>query len=540
MQIDSSIHKANALVIDANATARSMITAQLRELGVGFVRSVTRVKDARIVLENAPFDLVICDYHFEGHEESGQDLLDELRREQLLPYSTVFMMITAEATYAKVAEAAEAALDGYLIKPYTLMALAERIQSSRHRKRVLGPIFEAIEAQEFERAAQLCLDRFEKRQEFWLFAARIGAELLLRLRRHEDAKKLYEAIIAAKTVPWAKLGVARADLEAGNLSSARRTLENLIGELPDHADSHDVLGRVHMEQGDLVAALATYRTAVELTPGCLMRMQRAGTLSFYSGARDEALKSLERAVIAGSRSKLFDMFTLVLVALMRFDRRDSKGLKQTYDQLLRQIERFPNSVRLQRFRTCLEGLLALMDKRTADALQVARSLAGDLTDDAADHESASVVIAIWMRLAQTSLQLDEMDLMMERIGMRYCINKASTEILVAMCEQNEKAIEILRDCHAKVFDIAETAMKQSLRGQAGVGVELLMQQGSKTRNAKLIDMAMSVLKRHEEKIDNAADLERGIAQLQERYVKPLGASVGRGRSAGGLALRGAS
>ncbi len=540
MLIDASIHKANALVIDANANARSLITAQLRELGVGFVRSVTRVKDARIVLENAPFDLVICDYHFDGHDESGQDLLDELRREQLLPYSTVFMMITAEATYAKVAEAAEAALDGYLIKPYTLMALGERIQSSRHRKRVLAPIFEAIESQDFERAAQLCMDRFDRRQEFWLFAARIGAELLLRLRRHDDAKKLYEAIIAAKTVPWAKLGVARADLEAGNLVSARRTLENLIGELPDHADSHDVLGRVHMEQGDLAAALETYRTAAELTPGCLMRMQRAGTLSFYSGARDDALRVLDRAVASGSKSKLFDMFSLVLVALMRFDRRDGKGLKQTIETLNRQIERFPSSVRLQRFKTCMDGLQALQEKRTAEALDKARSLARDLVDDAADHESASIVIAIWMRLAEQALQLDEMDELLERIGMRYCINKASTEILVAMCEKNEKAAQILRDCHAKVFEIAETAMKQSLRGQAGIGVELLMQQGAKTRNAKLIDMAMSVLKRHEDKIDRAADLEQGILQLQDRYVKPLGASVGRGRSAGGVALRGAS
>ncbi|MFN4117015.1 MAG: response regulator, partial [Inhella sp.] len=535
-----SIHKANALVIDANANARSLITAQLRELGVGFVRSVTRVKDARIVLENAPFDLVICDYHFDGHDESGQDLLDELRREQLLPYSTVFMMITAEATYAKVAEAAEAALDGYLIKPYTLMALGERIQSSRHRKRVLGPIFQAIESQDFERAAQLCMDRFDRRQEFWLFAARIGAELLLRLRRHDDAKKLYEAIIAAKTVPWAKLGVARADLEAGNLVSARRTLENLIGELPDHADSHDVLGRVHMEQGDLAAALETYRTAAELTPGCLMRMQRAGTLSFYSGARDDSLRILDRAVASGSKSKLFDMFSLVLVALMRFDRRDGKGLKQTIETLNRQIERFPSSVRLQRFKTCMDGLQALQEKRTAEALDKARSLARDLVDDAADHESASVVIAIWMRLAEQALQLDEMDELLERIGMRYCINKASTEILVAMCEKNEKAAQILRDCHAKVFEIAETAMKQSLRGQAGVGVELLMQQGAKTRNAKLIDMAMSVLKRHADKIEQAADLEQSILQLQDRYVKPLGASVGRGRSAGGVALRGAS
>ena len=129
MLIDATIHKANALVIDSNANSRSLITSQLRELGLGFVRAVTRVKDARIVLENAPYDLVICDYHFEGHEESGQDLLDELRRENLLPYSTVFMMITGEATYATVAEAAEAALDGYLIKPYTLNALAERIQA---------------------------------------------------------------------------------------------------------------------------------------------------------------------------------------------------------------------------------------------------------------------------------------------------------------------------------------------------------------------------------------------------------------------------
>ncbi len=541
MQIDATIHKANALVIDANANARSLITAQLRELGVGFVRSVARVKDARIVLENAPFDLVLCDYHFEGHEESGQDLLDELRREQLLPYSTVFMMITAEATYATVAEAAEAALDSYLIKPYTLMALAERIQNARHRKRVLGTIFEAIESQNFEEAAELCLERFQRRQEYWLFAARIGAELLLRLRRHDEARQLYEAIIAAKTVPWAKLGVARSDLEAGNLVSARRTLENLIGELPDHADSHDLLGRVHMEQGDLDAALATYRTAVDLTPGCLMRLQRAGCLSFYAGRRDDALKALERAMLAGSRSKLFDLFSMVLIALMRYDRRDGKGLKQTLEQLMRHIERVPSSVRLQRFRSCMDGLLALQEKRSADALLVARSLASDLVDDAADHETASVVIAIWVRLADSTLQLDEMNELLERIGLRYCINKASTEVLSAMCEKNESAVQILRDCHARIFEIAETAMKQSLRGQAGLGVELLIQQGAKTRNAKLIDMAMSVLKRHEDKIDDAAQLEQRILQLQERHVRPLGASVGRGvgRSAGGLALRGA-
>jgi len=538
MQIDSTIHKANALVIDSNANARSLITAQLREIGVGYVRAVTRVKDARIVLENAPFDLVICDYHFEGHDESGQDLLDELRREQLLPYSTVFMMVTAEATYSKVAEAAEAALDGYLIKPYTLTALAERVQSSRHRKRVLKGIFEAIEAQNFELAAELCLERFHKRQEFWLFAARIGAELLLRLRRPDEAKALYEAIIAAKTVPWAKLGVARSEFASGNLAQARRTLENLIGEMPDHADSYDVLGRIHMEQGEISAALATYRTAAELTPGCLLRMQRSGTLSFYAGERNEALKVLERTVATGLRSKLFDMYTLVLVALMRYDKRDGKGIKHALDALNRQVERVPDSLRLLRLQTAIQTLLAMLEKRSADALTGARRLAADLDLPQADHEVASLVIAVWVRLAAADLRLEEMNEMFQRLGMRYCNSKASTEVLVAMADGHEETIQTLKDCHARVFEIAETAMKQALRGNASGSVELLIQQGESTRNSKLIDMALSVLKRHEEKVEDAAAMELRIGELQDRWVKPLGASVGRARQSGGVALRG--
>jgi CheY-like chemotaxis protein len=539
MTIDATFHKANALIIDSNANARSLITAQLRELGCGFVRSVARVKEARIVLENAPYDLVLCDYHFDGADESGQDLLDELRREGLLPYATVFMMITAEATYAKVAEAAEAALDGYLIKPYTLASLADRIQTARHRKRVLAPIFEAIEAQRFDHAAELCLSRFQARGEYWLFAARIGAELLLRLRRYDEAKALYEAIVAAKTLPWAKLGVARADLGKGNLSQARRTLENLIGESPDFADSHDVLGRVHMEQGDIAAALATYRAATELTPGCLMRGQRAGTLAFYNGERGEAQRLLERALINGLRSKLFDLFSIALIAFMRYDKRDAKGVRQLCDTLTSELERVPNSSRIARLRSVVEALIAMQERRTADALGLARSLATDLQRDSADHEVASLVVAVWVRLAASDMQLEEMDDMLREIGMRFCTTKAATEILVAMCEKNEAAAQILRDCHAKVFEIAETAMKLSMRGQPDHSVQLLMQEGEKNRNTKLIDMAMSVLKRHQTKIDTAPELEPKIAAMQARYVHVQQAAANRARAVGGLAIRGA-
>ncbi len=535
--MDSTIQAASALIIDSNANSRSLMSAQLRDLGVGTVRQTPRVKDARVMLEHQTFDIVLCDYHFGSSDTSGQDLLDELRREGLLPYSTVFVMVTSEATYARVAEAAEAALDAYLIKPYTSANLAERLASARQRKRVLKDIFEAIENQDFETAANLCLARFEAKEKYWLYAARIGAELLLRLKRFGDAKLLYEAIIAAKTVPWARLGVARTEVASGNLQQARRTLENLIGELPDYADSHDLMGHVQMEQGDLGEALKTYQTAATLTPGCLLRLQRCGSLGFYAGQRAEALKMLERAMSQGLRSKLFDMLSLVLIGLMRFDAKDFKGFKYVQDALANARERAPGSVRLQRFDLVLSGLSCLLERRVGQALVMAREFTEQSQGGSFDLEAASLLTALWIRLSSQEVELEEMMPILRQQGLRHCTSKASTEILVAMSEGHLGAAEQFRDCHQQIFNVAETAMRHSLRGSTRTAVELLLQQGEATRNAKLIDMASLVLKRHAEKIEDASALAERIDALQGRFVRPMGSGSTKLRDTGGVALR---
>jgi len=90
----------------------------------------------------------------------------------------------------------------------------------------------------------LCQARFEKRAQYWLYAARIGAELYLRLDKHTQAQALYAAVVDARALPWAKLGIARTQLASGQIVPARRTLDAMIGEMPQYADSYDVLGRV--------------------------------------------------------------------------------------------------------------------------------------------------------------------------------------------------------------------------------------------------------------------------------------------------------
>ena len=134
----------------------------------------------------------------------------------------------------------------------------------------LQDIFAAIEAKEFERAAQLCQQRFESKGLFWLDAARAGAELL-RTGKFAQAQTMYEAVVQAKTLPWEKLGVARSLLDSGQTVHAASTLENLISEDPNYSDAYDVMGRAQFELGKFDQALATYRIAAELTPASITR-----------------------------------------------------------------------------------------------------------------------------------------------------------------------------------------------------------------------------------------------------------------------------
>ncbi|MFM8768846.1 MAG: tetratricopeptide repeat protein, partial [Rubrivivax sp.] len=372
VQIDEEVSADSALVIDSNSTSRSVMVQNLRSFGFGQVRQASRVVDGRNLLEHRQFNLVVCDHNFDHENANGLSLLEELRRENMLPYSTVFFMIASEATHTQVAEAAESALDGYILKPFSANSLAERIKEARQKKRVLKDIFQALEQRDFATAAQCCLERFESRQLYWLYAARIGAELLMRQGRHAEAAKLFEAVVEAKTVPWARLGLARAHFAEGDIAKARRRIEELLGDEPDNADAYDMLGRVQMEQGEVDAARATYETATQLTPECILRLQHTGTLNFYSEDGARAAELLERAWTVGKRSRLFDYLSMLLLVFIRFDRRQTSGLEIALENLSRIAGSHPQSVRLRRFQAIAKVLWELTSGNAEKGFVIAR------------------------------------------------------------------------------------------------------------------------------------------------------------------------
>jgi tetratricopeptide (TPR) repeat protein len=536
---DDDLSASNALVIDSNPTSRSILVSQLRDFGMGNVVQCARLADARRQLEYRKFDVVLCEHHFAGESMSGQDLLDDLRRNQLLPFSTVFIMVTGEATYAKVAEAAESALDGYLLKPHKATHLGERLRQARIRKASLQEIFTAIESQDFESAANLCLHRFESRGLFWLYAARVGAELLLRVGKYDQAQKLYQSVVDAKTLPWAKLGVARALLDEGQTAKAVSTLENLITEDPNYTDAYDVMGRAQFEQGKFDAALATYKMASTLTPSSITRLQNLGMMCYFSGDHKQAEQTLDRTVRLGLDSKMFDCQTLVLLAFVRLESSDHKGLQRCRDDFARLIERHPDSQRHQRLASTVEALCLIDQRQFAQVIDVVRSVCRQVKDPAFDYESASNLVSLLAQLAEKAVQLDEVDAIIDTLGLRFAGTRALSELLAGASSSHPVYADRIRAAHLQVLKLAETAISLSMGGDPRAAVKNLIIHGKSTLSGKLIETAYLVLHRYAEKMTDAHDLIEQVHDLRSRYSTHITrASLGeQKRQAGGLTLR---
>ena len=530
-----------ALVVDSNVTSRSLLSAQLRDYGVTKVVQCSRIQDARSRLEHTIFDYVLCDQYFPDSQSSGQTLLDDLRRAQLLPFSTVFFMVTTEATYAAVAEAAESALDAYLLKPHTAAGLVERIRQARDRKAALKPIFSAIDNEQFEEAANLCKQHFELRKEYWLYAARIGAELMLRVGHLNDAQKLYEAVVEAKTLPWAKLGVARAQIEAGFPQRATTTLESLIETDPGYTDAYDVMGRAQFELGNFQNALNTFKMATQLTPASVNRLLKHGMMAWYAGERGEGVAQLDRATRIGLDSKLYDPQALVLMAFERLDNNEHRALQRCQENLEHLIQKQPDKPRLQRLLDVVLALIDIQDYQTASALEAVRRMAKTIQNPDFDFESGSNLLGLMTRLAMRSIQLYEVDAAVDTLGLRFCTSRALTELMTCSAVGRPDFIKRIRSAHSDILKLTEEAMTLSLKGDPQGAVIKLLADGERTLNAKIIESAHLVLQRYEQRIPEHAALLTRAQAMRERYRTTdihagLGEQAATGRAAGGLSL----
>lgn len=113
------------LVVDDFSTMRRIIRNLLRELGFDNVAEADDGNTALPVLRRGGFDLLITDWNMPGM--TGLELLEGVRSDPGLATLPV-LMVTAEAKREQIIAAAQAGVNGYIVKPFTAVTLKEKIE----------------------------------------------------------------------------------------------------------------------------------------------------------------------------------------------------------------------------------------------------------------------------------------------------------------------------------------------------------------------------------------------------------------------------
>ncbi|MFC6669762.1 chemotaxis response regulator CheY [Marinobacterium aestuariivivens] len=112
------------LVVDDFSTMRRIIKNLLRDLGFSNVIEADDGKTALPILKQGGVDFLVTDWNMPGM--TGIDLLREVRKDPKLA-ATPVLMVTAEAKREQIIAAAQAGVNGYVVKPFTAAVLKEKI-----------------------------------------------------------------------------------------------------------------------------------------------------------------------------------------------------------------------------------------------------------------------------------------------------------------------------------------------------------------------------------------------------------------------------
>lgn len=113
------------LIVDDFSTMRRIIKNLLRDLGFTNTAEADDGSTALPMLQNGNFDFLITDWNMPGM--SGIDLLKAVRADETLKTMPI-LMVTAEAKRDQIIEAAQAGVNGYVVKPFTAAVLKEKIE----------------------------------------------------------------------------------------------------------------------------------------------------------------------------------------------------------------------------------------------------------------------------------------------------------------------------------------------------------------------------------------------------------------------------
>lgn len=295
MAILTNYSNKSVLILDDMPEMRSSLRAQLSSLGCEKVTVSGNVKDALQHFTTTRFDVILCDYYLAGGTD-GQQFLEYLRTRNIIGRGVVFIMITAEKNYESVVTAAECLPDDYLLKPFTAEVLKMRMERLLEKKDRLARVDQLQDKGDWNGVIAACNDILAAKDRYMVDVMRIKGNALLFAGQGADAVEFYRQALTLRPMPWARLGLARAQQQQGDIKGSIETLEALIGDEPRLMAAYDLLGKLHLASGHTETALLILENAQTISPNSLARHRAIATVAEKKGDYARVEQALDQVV----------------------------------------------------------------------------------------------------------------------------------------------------------------------------------------------------------------------------------------------------
>ena len=113
------------LVVDDFSTMRRIVKNTLRQIGFTTIEEAEDGQKAYDRLVSEKFDFVVSDWNMPNM--TGIDLLRKVRATPQIK-DIPFLMVTAEAKQENIVEAIKAGVSNYIVKPFTVATLDEKVR----------------------------------------------------------------------------------------------------------------------------------------------------------------------------------------------------------------------------------------------------------------------------------------------------------------------------------------------------------------------------------------------------------------------------
>jgi len=289
------------LIVDDFAGMRTMLRNMLAPYRPEHIAEANSGEEALKLIQEHDFDIILCDYNL-GLGKDGQQVLEEIKERELLPYSSIYVMTTAENTSEMVMGAVEYSPDDYLSKPFTKEVLIARLKKLIKRKSSLKKISVATQQRDYEAAINFCDEQLSGEPINRFELLKIKAELLLRINEYDAVEDLVKSILEEREIPWALLYLGQAHYFRSKYDDARFIFEDLIDDYPNYLFAHDWLVKLHRANENYTEAQSILEKATIKSPKAIKRQQILAEVSYQNEDYDTSEASYKRITRTGKSS----------------------------------------------------------------------------------------------------------------------------------------------------------------------------------------------------------------------------------------------